>query len=66
MCRMELKERNLKYKGHRVKVFEDVIKGPEGEMLYYDFVEKCFSRLGLFEDSLLEERSNCYVLSKKN
>ena len=39
MCRMELKERNLKYKGHRVKVFEDVIKGPEGEMLYYDFVE---------------------------
>ena len=39
MSRMELQERNLKYKGHRVKVYEDVIKGPEGEMLYYDFVE---------------------------
>ncbi len=35
----KLMERNLKYKGHRVKVYEDVLESPEGEKLYYDFVE---------------------------
>ena len=36
---MELKNRQLKYKGHRVKVYEDTLISPEGETLYYDFVE---------------------------
>ena len=34
-----LRERNIKYKGHRVKVYEDVLESPDGETLYYDFVE---------------------------
>ena len=36
---MKLLERNLRYKGHRVKVFEDVMETPDGEKVYYDFVE---------------------------
>ena len=31
--------RNLKYKAHRVKVFEDELETPEGDKVYYDFVE---------------------------
>ena len=36
---MKLKNRQLKYKGHRVKVYEDTLISPEGESLYYDYVE---------------------------
>lgn len=36
---MELKNRQLKYKGHRVKVYEDTLLSPEGDTLYYDYVE---------------------------
>ncbi len=36
---MKLLERNLRYKGHRVKVYEDVMETPDGEKVYYDFVE---------------------------
>ena len=32
-------DRNLKYQGHRVKVYEDTMLTPEGEKLYYDYVE---------------------------
>ena len=32
-------ERTLKYTGHRVKVYEDTMITPEGEKLYYDYVE---------------------------
>ena len=32
-------ERILKYTGHRVKVYEDTMITPEGEKLYYDYVE---------------------------
>ena len=35
----ELKERNLKYKAHRVRVYEDELVKPSGETVYYDFVE---------------------------
>ena len=31
--------RTLKYQGHRVKVYEDTMLTPEGETLYYDYVE---------------------------
>ena len=37
--KMKLNKRTLKYKAHRVKVFEDEIITPEGEKVYYDFVE---------------------------
>ncbi len=36
---MELINRELKYKAHRVRVYEDTLVTPEGEKLYYDFVE---------------------------
>ena len=36
---MKLINRKLKYKAHRVKVYEDEILSPDGETLYYDFVE---------------------------
>ena len=36
---LTLLERNMKYKAHRVKVYEDVLESPEGEKLYYDYVE---------------------------
>ena len=36
---MKLLERNLKYKAHRVKVYEDVIKTPEGNKVFFDYVE---------------------------
>ncbi|MBO4863094.1 MAG: NUDIX hydrolase [Eubacterium sp.] len=36
---MKLEKRQLKYKGHRVKVYEDTLISPEGETLHYDFVE---------------------------
>ena len=29
---MKLLERNLRYKGHRVKVYEDVMETPDGEI----------------------------------
>lgn len=32
-------DRTLKYTGHRVKVYEDTMQTPEGEKLYYDYVE---------------------------
>ena len=32
-------ERNLKYKAHRVRVYEDELIKPSGEKVYYDFVE---------------------------
>ena len=32
-------DRELKYQGHRVKVYEDTMLTPEGEKLYYDYVE---------------------------
>ena len=36
---MEFKNRELKYKAHRVKVYEDTLVSPDGQELYYDFVE---------------------------
>ena len=36
---MELIERKLKYKAHRVKVYEDKLTTPDGETVYYDYVE---------------------------
>lgn len=36
---MKLIDRKLKYKGHRVKVYEDKLNTPDGETVYYDFVE---------------------------
>ncbi|MCR5215140.1 MAG: NUDIX hydrolase [Eubacterium sp.] len=36
---MKLVDRRLKYKAHRVKVYEDEIETPEGQRVYYDFVE---------------------------
>ncbi len=36
---LEFKNRELKYKAHRVKVYEDTLISPDGEELYYDFVE---------------------------
>lgn len=35
----ELIERNLKYKAHRVRVYEDELIKPSGEKVFYDFVE---------------------------
>ena len=35
----KLLNRELKYKAHRVKVFEDTLERPDGEKVYYDFVE---------------------------
>ena len=32
-------DRTLKYEGHRVKVYEDTMLTPDGEKLYYDYVE---------------------------
>ena len=37
--RMKLLNRELKYRAHRVKVYEDTIEKPTGEKVYYDFVE---------------------------
>ena len=37
--KMQLINRKLKYKAHRVKVFEDEIETPDGNKVYYDFVE---------------------------
>lgn len=37
--KMRLDKRVLKYMGHRVKVYEDEIITPEGEKVFYDFVE---------------------------
>ena len=36
---MNLIERNLKYKAHRVKIYEDKLVTPDGETVYYDYVE---------------------------
>ena len=36
---MKLINRELKYKAHRVKVYEDTILSPEGEEFHYDYVE---------------------------
>ena len=36
---MELIERNLKYQAHRVKIYEDKLVTPDGETVYYDYVE---------------------------
>ncbi|MBR6402426.1 MAG: NUDIX hydrolase [Eubacterium sp.] len=36
---MDLIERKLKYKAHRVKVYEDKLTTPDGETVFYDFVE---------------------------
>ena len=35
----KLLNRELKYKAHRVKVYEDTLERPDGEKVYYDFVE---------------------------
>ena len=37
--RLKKIDRKLKYEGHRVKVYEDTILTPDGETLYYDYVE---------------------------
>ena len=37
--KMHLNKRTLKYKAHRVRVYEDEIITPENEKVYYDFVE---------------------------
>ena len=39
MDNIKLLKRTLKYKAHRVKVYEDELLSPEGAKLYYDFVE---------------------------
>ena len=39
MDNIKLLKRTLKYKAHRVKVYEDELLSPEGTKLYYDFVE---------------------------
>lgn len=39
MDKLELVSRELKYKGHRVKVYEDTLHSPDGRELYYDYVE---------------------------
>ena len=39
MEHLKLIDRKLKYKAHRVKVYEDTVKTPEGDKYYYDFVE---------------------------
>jgi len=39
MGSMRLVNRELKYRAHRVKVYEDTILKPTGEKVYYDFVE---------------------------
>ena len=36
---MELIERIMKYKAHRVRVYEDKLLTPDGETVFYDFVE---------------------------
>ena len=36
---MKLINRELKYKAHRVKVYEDTILSPDGEELHFDYVE---------------------------
>ncbi|MCR5542525.1 MAG: NUDIX hydrolase [Eubacterium sp.] len=36
---LSFKNRELKYKGHRVKVYEDTLVMPGGEEVYYDYVE---------------------------
>ena len=48
---MRLNKRTLKYKAHRVKVFEDEIITPEGEKVYYDFVENRNGSAVLLVDS---------------
>ena len=35
---MRLIDRELKYKGHRVEVYEDTIEADDGKVLHYDFV----------------------------
>ncbi len=42
--------RELKYTGHRVKVYEDTMLTPEGEILYYDYVENRNGAAVLLED----------------
>ena len=42
--------RELKYQGHRVKVFEDTMLTPDGETLYYDYVENRNGAAVLLED----------------
>ncbi len=37
--RLKKINRKLKYEGHRVKVYEDTMLTPDGEKLYYDYVE---------------------------
>lgn len=39
MDALTLLDRRLKYKAHRVKVYEDTLKTPEGDEVYYDYVE---------------------------
>ena len=39
MDRLKMLSRTLLYKGHRVKVYEDVLEKPDGEKVYYDYVE---------------------------
>ena len=39
MNKYELLKRDIKYKAHRVKVYEDTLVRPDGKKVYYDFVE---------------------------
>ena len=39
MDSLKLVKRTLKYKAHRVKVYEDTLETPEGQQVHYDFVE---------------------------
>ena len=39
MDSLKLVNRELKYKAHRVKVYEDTLEKPTGERVHYDFVE---------------------------
>lgn len=39
MEKYELLKRDIKYKAHRVKVYEDTLARPDGKKVYYDFVE---------------------------
>lgn len=36
---LKLLDRKLKYKAHRVKVYEDTLEKPDGARVYYDYVE---------------------------
>ena len=63
---MKLINRELKYKGHRVEVYEDEIETDDGKLLHYDFVHNRNGAGILLVDDSKEKEELIFVRQYRN